>query len=83
MVFEPIVALPEVCELNCNQARRVLGGIELAVFMSVRWRWGRGRLERCGGFVSGQLGQSCILRDLALKLPLRLVSELFLQLLDS
>ena len=83
MVFEPIIALPEVGELDCNQARRVLGWIELAVFMAVRRSWRRGRLERWGGFVSGQLGSVVHHEKFSIELPLRLVSQLFLQMLDS
>ena len=55
MVFEAIVALPEIGELDRNQARGVLGAIEFTVSTAVVRTWGRGGSVGGGGgcFISG------------------------------
>lgn len=60
MVFEAIVALPKVGELQCNPARGVFGGIELviAIGFQLTARW-RSRLKGYGCFIS-KLDWYCI-----------------------
>lgn len=54
MIFEAIVALPEIGELDRNQARGVLGGIEFTVSIAAGRTWRRrGSVGGGGCFISG------------------------------